>query len=164
MVQSRPAKGRPRRRRPVGKRGFGDSGLPTVYSEAEGSPLSDLDREIRRIVEALSRLRTPACPEERDLHAAVSAALADAGVAFAHEARLAPRCRIDFLAGRIGVEVKKGRPAPAALRAQLARYLASAELDAVVVVSQRAAALPRTIAGKPVALVTLDRLWGVALP
>ena len=119
---------------------------------------------IQTIVCALSSIRTPAIPGEYDLHAEVSSALAHAGIEHRHEYRLAPRCRIDFCAGRIGIEIKKGRPAPSALKAQLTRYLQSDELDAVVVVVQQAVSLPRTINGKPVELVSLNRLWGVALP
>lgn len=126
--------------------------------------MSELQEAIERVTGALASLRVAAQPEEMELHQAVSEALTRAGIAFVHEAKLAPCCRIDFLAGRIGIEVKKGRPAAAALRGQLARYLAGDRLDAVVVVAQRTVALPRAIQGKPVALVTLDRLWGVALP
>ena len=39
-----------------------------------------------------------------------------------------------------------------------------AMLDALVVVMQRAVALPSEIGGKPVCQVSLNRLWGVALP
>jgi len=116
------------------------------------------------IERALASVRMPARPEEYDIHAAVARALADAGLAFEHEVRLGPRCRIDFRVGRVGIEVKKGRPAPSALTRQLRRYLASDALDGVVVVVQRATALPSTIAGKPVCLISLNRLWGVALP
>lgn len=126
--------------------------------------MSELQEAIERVTGALASLRVAAQPEEMELHRAVSEALTRADIAFVHEAKLAPRCRIDFLAGRIGIEVKKGRPAAAALRGQLARYLAGDRLDAVVVVAQRTVALPHAIQGKPVALVTLDRLWGVALP
>ena len=103
-------------------------------------------------------------PDEYDLHADVSAALTRAGIAHSHEYRLAPRCRIDFLAGRIGIEIKKGRPVPSQLKEQLARYLRSSELDAVIVVAQQVVNLPQTIVGKPVEQVSLNRLWGVALP
>ena len=123
-----------------------------------------LQTEIQAILDALRAVRTPAVPGEYDLHAEVSAALTQSGVDHCHEYRLAPRCRIDFLAGRVGIEIKKGRPVPSALRAQLDRYLASDDLAAVVVVTQRAVNLPRTIHGKPVELVSLNRLWGVALP
>ena len=126
--------------------------------------MNALQEQIQTVLDALSAVRVPAVPGEYDIHAEVSAALDRAGIRHSHEFRLAPRCRIDFLAGRVGIEIKKGRPAPSALRAQLERYLASDELAAVVVVTQRAVSLPRMIHGKPVELVSLNRLWGVALP
>ena len=119
---------------------------------------------VARVVEALGAVRMPAQPEEYDIHARVAQALGDAGLPFEHEYRLGPRCRIDFRVGRVGIEVKKGRPASAALAKQLRRYLASDALDAVVVVTQRTTPLPQRIAGKPVYPVSLNRLWGVALP
>lgn len=126
--------------------------------------MTALQDDIQRITDALSTLRTPATPGEYDLHTAVSGALTQAGIAHQHEFRLAPRCRIDFLAGRIGLEIKKGRPTPSALREQLSRYLKSDVLDAIIVVTQRAVFLPQTIGGKPVRQISLNRLWGVALP
>ena len=123
-----------------------------------------LSRDIEAVVAALASVRVPAQPEEYDIHAAVARALSEAGLEYEHEYRLGPRRRIDFRVGRVGIEVKKGRPASGELRAQLGRYLASDALDAAIVVTQRATALPETIAGKPVRLVSLNRLWGVALP
>ena len=98
------------------------------------------------------------------MHAMIAGALEAAGLGFLHECRLGPRCRIDFRVGRVGIEVKKGRPNPRVLAAQLGRYLASEELSALVVVMQRAVPVPERIAGKPVVCVSLNRLWGVALP
>ena len=123
-----------------------------------------MEARVDAIVVALSAVRMPAQPEEYDIHAAVARALSDAGLEYEHEYRLGPRRRIDFRVGRIGIEVKKGRPATSQLVKQLRRYLESEDLDAVVVVAQRVTALPRTIGGKPVFLVSLNRLWGVALP
>ena len=123
-----------------------------------------LSRELSRICAALSVVRMPAQPEETDIHTAIAAALVAAGLEFEHECRLGPRRRIDFRVGRVGIEVKKGRPATSELTRQLGRYLESEALDAVIVVVQRVTALPRTIGGKPVRLISLNRLWGVALP
>ena len=123
-----------------------------------------LDQSIARVASALAAVRVPAQPEEYDIHSAVAWALSDAGLEYEHEYRLGPRRRIDFRVGRVGIEVKKGRPAASRLAEQLRRYLESDDLDAVVVVAQRVTALPRAIAGKPVCLVSLNRLWGVALP
>ena len=116
------------------------------------------------ILAALESVRAPAQPGEYDLHSLISAALSGAGISCAHELRLAPRCRIDFFAEGVGIEVKKGRPDRNALAGQIARYLASAEVEALVVVTQRAVPLPESIGGKRVRLVSLNRLWGVALP
>ena len=125
---------------------------------------NDLSKQISAITSALSSVRMPAMPGEYDIHGAISQALHAAGIEHIHEYRLLPRCRIDFLSGRIGIEVKKGRPSPQALRQQLNRYLASDALDAIIVVMQRAIELPSSIGGKPVILISLNRLWGVALP
>ncbi len=126
--------------------------------------MNALSREIERVAAALCAVRVPAQPEEYDIHAAVARALADAALEYEHEYRLGPRRRVDFRVGRIGIEVKKGRPASSKLAEQLRRYLESDGIDAIVVVTQRATALPATIAGKPVCLISLNRLWGVALP
>lgn len=123
-----------------------------------------LNREIETVVQALAAVRIPAQPEEYDIHAAVARALSGAGLPYEHEYRLGPRRRIDFRVGRIGIEVKKGRPASSQLREQLRRYLESDALDAVIVVAQRVTWVPEAICGKPVRLVSLNRLWGVALP
>jgi len=123
-----------------------------------------LTRDLACIQAALSAVRMPARPEEYDIHARIAEALSAAGLSYIHEYRLGPRCRIDFRVGRVGIEVKKGRPSRAALTAQLCRYLTFSELDAVVVVAQRVTRLPGLICGKPVVTVSLNRLWGVALP
>lgn len=120
--------------------------------------------DVARIIAALETVRAPALPGEYDLHGMIAAALERAGIPCAHEYRLAPRCRIDFLCGDVGIEVKKGRPVPAQLRKQLSRYLESDELREVVVVMQRAVHMPETISGKRVHVVSLNMNWGIALP
>jgi len=118
----------------------------------------------RRIVCALETIRCGASCSEEQLHDQVAQALIDAGVSAQHEARLAPRCRIDFLAGGVGIEIKKSRPDRAKLMAQLARYAACEQIDALVVAAPRGVDLPKAIGGKPVILVALERLWGISLP
>jgi len=119
--------------------------------------------EIVEICAALSALRIPVAPEERLLHEMIAAALEGANIAARHEAVIAPRCRIDFLAGSVGIEVKRGRLQPARLRAQAARYLASPKLSALILVTTDGVLLPGMISGKPVVVFGLNRLWGVAL-
>ena len=120
--------------------------------------------DVHAILSALSALRIGPQPEEYEIHDAVARALDSAGIPYIHECKLLPGRRIDFACGSIGIEVKKGRPEAARLRAQLRRYLEDTRLTAVIVVLQKPCALPETICGKPVRVVSLNRLWGVALP
>lgn len=120
--------------------------------------------ELQKILQALSAIRMPAQPEEYEIHAEIARALDAAGIPFTHEYKLMPGRRIDFICGSIGIEVKKSRPASARLREQLARYLDGTELTAMIVVLQKPCHLPDNICGKPVHVVALNRLWGVALP
>lgn len=122
-------------------------------------------QEIQAVLGALSAIRiAKAMPEEYELHDAVAQALSAAGLSAKHEAPVAPRCRIDFLCGKVGIEIKKGKVPRARLHAQCARYLASPEMDALVLVSPSALSLPPAIGGKPVVIFSLNKLWGVALP
>ena len=120
--------------------------------------------DMEQVYRALTVLRAPLQRGEYDLHRLVGETLAAAGIAAEHEKKLAPRCRIDFLCGGVGVEIKKGRPDPAALRRQLDRYAACQGVEALVVLTERAVPLPARLHGKPVRGVALNRLWGVALP
>ena len=126
--------------------------------------MTNTEAEMKKIAAALSCVRVPAEPGEYDIHAAVARALLAADIDCVHECPIAPRCRIDFLAGNIGIEVKKGRPTLGALKKQLARYLASDRIDGLLVVMQKGVSLPDRIAGKPVQVLSLNRHWGVALP
>ncbi len=116
------------------------------------------------VLAALSGLRIPAVLSEHELHRLVAGALAEAGLNAVHEAKLAPRCRIDFLAGDIGIEVKQGEQARGALLRQAEKYLALPSLSALVLVTTRGVNLPGTIHGKKVVVFGLNRLWGVSLP
>ena len=76
------------------------------------------------VYDALSALRAPLQQGEYDLHRLVMDALDAAGLPWEHEVRLAPRCRIDLMCGSVGIEIKRGKPEPARIRSQLARYAA----------------------------------------
>ena len=125
---------------------------------------SALENDMREILRALSALRVTAAPEEYDIHALVAAALERAGIAARQEARLCPGCRIDFLCGHVGIEVKKNRPPRTSLMKQIARYAASPDISALILVAPGDLRLPREVCGVPVECVALARLWGVALP
>lgn len=81
-----------------------------------------MDQIFERVTAALATLRVGAADSEEQLHRQAAEAFANAGLEAAHEVSLAPRCRIDFMVGDIGVEIKKKRPQRAPLVAQLTRY------------------------------------------
>lgn len=120
--------------------------------------------EPERIIAALRELRSPFALYEKDIHQAVARRLTDAGLPFLHEKPLTPGCRIDFWCEGVGIEIKKGKPRPAALLEQLRRYAVSDEIAALVVLTQRSVRLPASVCGKPLVQITLNQLWGVALP
>lgn len=123
-----------------------------------------MNDEAARVVCAIKTIRCSAACTEEELHAQVEKALKDSGLEALHEVRLAPRCRIDFMSGGVGIEIKKSRPERAKLIAQLTRYAQCERVEALVVAAVRGVDLPRTIAGKPVVQVSLERLWGISLP
>ena len=93
--------------------------------------------ELDQVLSAISAIRCPAVCEENTLHAMVLETLDRAGLEPRHEVTLAPRCRIDIMCGGIGIEIKKSRPQPASLRAQLARYAACDTVEQLVVIAPR---------------------------
>jgi hypothetical protein len=109
-------------------------------------------------------MRVPPGLSEHDIHTMIAAALRSGGFDARHEAALAPRCRIDFMIGNVGIEIKKGRPQRGTLIRQCERYLALREVDALILVVERNVHMPNFICAKPVLLIGLNKLWGVALP
>ncbi len=116
------------------------------------------------VLEALRGMRPPFAMYEADIHAMVGACLTAHGLAYTHEARLGAGCRIDYLVGDVGVEIKKGKPNAKLLQGQLARYAGSQLVSTLVVVSWQSVAVPARISGKPVHMLALGALWGVSLP
>lgn len=120
--------------------------------------------EVERVKAALSTLRPPLVTEEWELHRLIADALDAGGIAYQKEARLAPRCRVDFLCpGGVALEVKRGKPSRAALLQQLHRYAVCDRVSAILLVVERSANLPGRIGDKPCEVFGLNRLWGVAL-
>ena len=118
---------------------------------------------MEQVYEALTALRAPLQQGEYDLHRLVMDALDAAGLPWTHEVKLASRCRIDLMCGSVGIEVKRGKPEPARIRSQLARYAACEQVTSLILVTERTVPVPHQIAGKPVRMICLNRLWGIAL-
>ena len=101
--------------------------------------------------------------DESEIHDALCNALLRAGIAFKREHRLGPRSRVDIWTGGIAVEVKKKRPATAALIAQVTKYLDHEEVKGLIVVLEKSVHVPGSINDKPVSVLSLNALWGIAL-
>ena len=123
-----------------------------------------MEASLKSVTAALGTLRVGAADSEERLHEQAAEAFARAGLEAAHEVRLAPRCRIDFMVGGVGVEIKKKRPQRAPLIAQLTRYASCSQVERLVVLAPRGVDLPKSIGGKPVTMMSLERLWGIMLP
>lgn len=123
-----------------------------------------MEASLKSVTAALGMLRVGAVDSEERLHEQAAEAFARAGLEAAHEVRLAPRCRIDFMVGGVGVEIKKKRPQRAPLIAQLTRYASCPQVERLVVLAPRGVDLPKSIGGKPVTMMSLERLWGIMLP
>jgi hypothetical protein len=92
--------------------------------------------------------------DEDDVQEALAQLLTDVGAR--REVVLSGRDRVDLLVGRVGVEVKVDG-APNAVARQLQRYAASPAVDHLVLVTSvaRHRALPDTIGGKPLTVMSL---------
>ena len=115
------------------------------------------------VYSALLEVRAPLQQGEYDLHRRVMDTLSRQGVPFAHEVSLAPRCRIDLMCGGVGIEIKRGRVERAKVLRQLTRYAACERVAGLILVTEKSLGMPREIGGKPVRVVCLNRLWGIAL-
>ena len=115
-----------------------------------------------QVLLALTAIRSPQTQDEYDLHGMVSEALQNAEIEFRHEAPLAPRCRIDFLCGDVGIEIKRGKPDRIPVENQLRRYAETGKVSALILLSEKTRPVPGFIAGIPIYPVSLQKLWGVA--
>ncbi len=113
-------------------------------------------------MKALKSIRAPLPRDEYDLHGLVANALQKAEIDFVHEAPLAPRCRIDFLCGDIGIEIKRNRPDKKETLRQLEKYAKTGKIKHLVLVSEKALSLPDTVCGVKMHTISLYKLWGIA--
>lgn len=100
---------------------------------------------------------------EQTIHDAVRDELRAAGFVFRREYTFSQGCRADIWVDGIVIEVKKLRPVRAKLCDQLTRYARHERVRELVVVLEKSVALPRTIEGKPVHVISLNAQWGIAL-
>ena len=118
---------------------------------------------MEQVIAALQTLRAPIQQGEYDLHRLVMDALDAGGVPWEHEVKLAPRCRIDLMCGGVGIEIKRGKVERARILEQLRKYAECEQVEGLILVTEKTVPVPHAIYGKPVRLICLNRLWGIAL-
>jgi hypothetical protein len=122
-----------------------------------------VEEDFQKTLEALKKLRLHVVKEERFIHEQIKKTLNNNQIRYYHEYNLGPQNRVDFLtAGGTAIEVKKGRPHMASLLNQIERYLSFNEVKGMIVVTEKGLSLPNEVNGKPVQLISLNRLWGIA--
>ena len=67
------------------------------------------------------------------------------------------------MCGGVGIEIKRGRVERAKVMRQLTRYAACPQVTGLILLTEKSLSLPREIGGKPVKVICLNRLWGIAL-
>ncbi|WP_311061589.1 hypothetical protein [Pseudomonas aeruginosa] len=125
---------------------------------------STCSEDMTRIVEVLRTVRIAVAGlEEWQIHDALAAALVAAQIPHYREFSFASGCRADLWIDGIVIEVKKQRPARAALLSQITRYAGKPGVRGVIVVLERSIHVPAVIEGKPVRMLSLNAAWGIAL-
>lgn len=119
---------------------------------------------IDELVRILKKLRIPYTADEYGIHERIAAVLDGHELQYTHEAVIGSRCRIDFLCGGIGIEVKRGKPDRKRVLAQCSRYAACEAVRGIILVIDTAVKLPSSVNGKPLTVIGLNSLWGIALP
>jgi hypothetical protein len=97
--------------------------------------------------------------DEYELQDGITSVLTAAGWAVRREVQLAPRCRIDLLIDRVGVEVKVAGT-PEVVARQLQRYARQNALSGLVLATTcpNHRALPERLGGLPLTLAYLTHL------
>ena len=110
---------------------------------------------IEQVVEAI-RAHRYHFSNEAELQDGIEKVLQFHKIDMEREVRLSAHDRIDFLCGRVGVEIKIAGSA-AAVQRQLARYAAHGSIDGLILVTDRcqAGVQPKILNGKPLRIVAL---------
>lgn len=123
-------------------------------------PVVDLDR----VLDAVRTVRINRTGlNEFEIHDAIVEALLRHGLPHRREHAFGPRCRADIWVDGVVIEVKKQRPPRQELLDQVNRYAAQPACRAIITVLERSIALPATLNNKPIAVLSLNALWGIAL-
>lgn len=120
--------------------------------------------DARVIVFALNQLRIIPMSYEFDIHKEIEKVFVENGIEYEREVKIGQRMRIDFLCGKVGVEVKKGKPNRRRVEQQVIKYCGSDMIDSLILVVERSLFIHLDeVNGKKVYYVALNKLWGVSV-
>lgn len=111
----------------------------------------------RELVRMLERWKLP-LSDEKVLQASIGGCFDANGIAAEREVNLGNGDIIDFMVGRVGIEVKI-RGQRRAIYRQCVRYCEHAELDGLVLATNAAMGMPEILSGKPVLIANLGKAW-----
>jgi len=121
----------------------------------------DEEREllVALIASALRKARVP-LSNEKATQNAIAELFAALDIDHTREHKLGPAARVDFfLPPNLVIEVKINRARPAQIFRQLVRYAKYETVAALVLVTNRAMGLPKTIGGKPAYYLSIGTAW-----
>lgn len=137
--------------------------MPIAFNVSLWEPMGTKGPGVDQVLQALKQLRVAGSDDEYRLQNEIASCLDAHKIGYIKEYRISPNCRIDFFLSGIGLEVKKGKPPRSQVLRQVSRYLRHRELEALILVTERAQHLPPKVEGKDCISVCLSKLWGVAL-
>ena len=126
--------------------------------------LAEQNVDVNKVLSTLKQLRLGVIDYERTIYKSIGQKLNDDNIPFYTEYSLGKRKRIDFyVPGGIGIEVKKGKPNRQCIFEQLNKYAESNEINILILITERNITVPEIICGKPCFVISLSKLWGVAI-
>jgi hypothetical protein len=96
---------------------------------------------------------------QADIHAALCARMPALASGVVRELRLSSRDRVDIWANGIVIEVKLGAARAMDIFRQMSRYAGHDAVEALILATNKAIALPPSINGKPAYVLSLGRAW-----
>ena len=96
--------------------------------------------------------------DEKLLQNDIAKAFDNMGISYKREVRIDDKCIIDFIIGRLGIEIKvKGGGSTMNIYRQIERYCVNEHIDALLLLTSKTMRLPETIANKAVYVISLGR-------
>ena len=122
-----------------------------------------MNKEIEKIMGALSTIHISNTLNENEIHQEIKKALSTYNIKYKHEYQILTHKRFDFWINGIVLEVKKSKPSKINLLNQLDRYTKVPAVRAVIVVLERNVTIPKQLNGKPIIIKSLNENWGITV-